>query len=249
MDDMVGEEVLGPVLLHMRRVLADNERAQMDRHLRSGRVNARVLGRRAPFHDPRLFQKKRVPGKKSYAVLLGIDISGSTVGLNIALAKQAAFAQAELCNRLGIDFGVYAHSATLGRHIGGYILEQYTVKDFDDPWNKRAKESLLKIGSWQENLDGHSLEYYRKKIERHSATDKIILYYTDGKMPAANSVEELEILQREIAVCRRKNITLLGVGIRTDSPEKHGLNTVQIDGPAEVGKVVHHLESALLHNR
>jgi cobalamin biosynthesis protein CobT len=206
-----------------------------------------VLGKRAPFHDPRLFQKKRNPGKRSYAVVLGIDISGSTIGLNIALAKQAAYAQAELCNRLGIDFAVYAHSAT---PVGGtHILDMYAIKDFDSPWDTKSQKALLSIGSASENLDGHSLEFYRKMIERHPATDKIILYYSDGKMPAANYSEELTVLQREIETCRRKNITLLGVGIRTDSPTKHGLDTVQVDGPAEVGKVVRHLESRILHNR
>jgi hypothetical protein len=244
----VGEQVLGPALLHMRRVFADNARARVEPHLRSGRVNARVLGKRAPLKDPRLFQKKRLPGKRSYAVLLGIDISGSTIGVNIALAKQAAHAQAELCNRLGIEFAVYAHSAT-PLDNGTHSLDMYAIKDFDSPWNDKAEEALLSIGSWSENLDGHSLEYYRKMIEKHPATDKIILYYSDGKMPAANYSEELEVLQREIEVCRRKNITLLGVGIRTDSPSKHGLDTVQVDGPAEVGKVVRHLESRILHNR
>lgn len=245
--DEVSEQVLGPALLHMRRVFADNARAKVEPNLKSGRVNARSLGRRAPFHDARLFQKKYMPGKRSYAVVIGIDISGSTVGVNIALAKLAAFAQAELCSRLGIDFAVYAHSAT---PIGGtHSLDMYAIKDFDGQWDTKAKNSLMAIGSWSENLDGHSLEYYRKMIERHSATDKIILYYTDGKMPAANYSEELTVLQREIETCRRKSITLLGVGIRTDSPIRHGLDTVQIDNASEVGKVVRHLESSLLHRR
>jgi hypothetical protein len=245
--DEVGENVLGPALLHMRRVFADNARANVEPHLRSGRVNARVLAKRAPFKDPRMFQKKRMPGKRSYAVLIGIDISGSTIGVNIALAKLAAWAQAELCARLGIEFAVYAHSAT---PLGGmHQLDMFCIKDFDQPWDKKHQKSLLEIGSWSENLDGHSLEFYRKKIERHPATDKIILYYSDGKMPAANYVEELEILRREIRTCRQKYITLLGVGIRTDSPSKHGLDTVQIDSTAEIGKVVHHLESRILHNR
>lgn len=188
-----------------------------------------------------------MPGKRSYAVLIGIDISGSTIGVNIALAKQAAYAQAELCSRLGIDFAVYAHSAT--NDGAGHRLDMYAIKDFDSQWDDNSKKALLEIGSSMENLDGHSLEYYRKHIERHPATDKMILYYSDGKMPAANYSEELAVLQREIEVCRRKNITLLGVGIRTDSPSKHGLDTVRIDEPAEIGKVVDHLESRILHNR
>ena len=82
--------------------------------------------------------------------------------------------------------------------------------------------------------------------DRVQATDKIILYCTDGKMPAENHDEELEILQREIKICKQKGYTLLGVGIRTDSPVRHGLDTVQVDEHSDVVKVVRHLEKRLL---
>jgi hypothetical protein len=250
-DTEVGEEILGPALLEMRRAFEDNARADMQRHLRSGKVNARVLGKRAWAGDDRLFQKKRMPGKKSYAVVLGIDISGSTVGVNIALAKRAAMAQAELCHRAGIDFAVYAHTARgSARYYGNDLwLDMYEIKAFDKPWNETAQQALAKISSDAENLDGHGIEYYRKLVEQQSATDKIILYYSDGKMPAANHAEELEILQREIAYCKQKNITLLGVGIRTDSPRRHGLDTVQVDEDSDMVKVIRHLQGALLHRR
>lgn len=245
----IPESVLGPALLEMRRAFADNQRAEHQRHLKSGRVNSRVLGKRAWNHDERLFQKKRLPGKKSYAVLIGIDISGSTVGVNIALAKRAAMAQAELCARMGIDFAVYAHTADGGRRGNDLYLDVYEIKAFDKPWNEKAKEALGKISSSAENLDGHTIEYYRKMIERHPATDKIILYYSDGKMPAANHDEELEILVREIGYCKSHSITLMGVGIRTDSPRRHGLNTVQVNDDSDMIKVVRHLESELLRHR
>lgn len=244
----IPEQVLGPALLEMRRVFADNQRAKFERHLRSGKINQNVLGKRAWSGDDRLFQKKRLPGKKSYAVLLGIDISASTIGKNIALAKRAAMAQAELLNRAGLDFAVYAHSANDG--VGGeYWLDVYEIKSFDAPWGAMEQKALTELGPDSENLDGHTIEYYRKMVERHPATDKIILYYSDGKMPASNHDEELEVLQREIAYCKKHNITLLGVGIRTDSPRRHGLDTVQVDDDSDIVKVVRHLKNALLHSR
>lgn len=248
----VPETILGPALNEMRRAFSDNQRAAHEHHLKSGKINARVLGKRAPFGDQRLFQKKRLPGKKSYAVIMGIDISGSTVGVNLALAKRAAMAQAELCARMGIDFAIYAHTANGSWNNYSYNnlwLDVYEIKSFDQPWADSAKAALNQISADAENLDGHGVEYYRRIIERHPATDKIILYYSDGKMPAANHDEELEILQREIAYCKAKQITLLGVGIRTDSPRRHGLDTVQVNDDSDVSKVVKHLQSALLHNR
>lgn len=249
-DTDIPESVLGPALLEMRRVFSDNQRAAHQRHLKSGKVNQRVLGKRAWNGDERLFQKKRLPGKKSYAVLIGIDISGSTLGKNIALAKRAAQAQAELCHRMGIDFAIYAHTANGSwANYNDLYLDVYEIKAFATPWAETAKEALSKISADSENLDGHGVEYYRKLVERHSATDKVILYYSDGKMPAANYQEELEILQREIAYCKSHNITLMGVGIRTDSPRRHGLETVQVDDDSDIAKVVRHLQSGLLHNR
>lgn len=248
----VPETILGPALNEMRRAFSDNQRAAHEHHLKSGKINARVLGKRAPFGDQRLFQKKRLPGKRSYAVIMGIDISGSTVGVNLALAKRAAMAQAELCARMGIDFAIYAHTANGSWDSYSYSnlwLDVYEIKAFDQPWADKAKAALNKISADAENLDGHGVEYYRRIIERHPATDKIILYYSDGKMPAANHDEELEILQREIAYCKAKQITLLGVGIRTDSPRRHGLDTVQVNDDSDTSKVVKHLQSALLHNR
>lgn len=244
------EQTLGPALLKMRAIFAENKRGKDIRHKRSGRINARVLGKRAPLGDDRLFKHRIIPGKRSYFVLIGIDISGSTRGKNIMLAKRAALAQAELCARMGITFAVYAHSGkehdpNAGRYMGT-DLDIYFVKEADEPWSEPVKNRLRTLGPDSSNIDGHTMEYYRKILDGRKETDKILLYYTDGKMPAENYEEELEILRREIKVCRRKRYTLLGVGIRTDSPVRHGLDTVQVDGDEDVIKVVEHLERTLL---
>jgi hypothetical protein len=104
---------------------------------------------------------------------------------------------------------------------------------------------LSAIGPSAANLDGHALEYLRKRADESDATDKIILYYSDGKMPQENFTEELEVLQREIKMCRQKNYTLLGVGIRTDSPARHGLDTVEVHEDSDLVKVVQHLGKRL----
>lgn len=244
------ESTLGPALMRMRVAFADNQRGDYQRNRKSGKVNGRVLGKRAIQNDPRLFRKKALPGKKNYFVLIGMDVSGSTVGRNISLEKEAVFAQAEMLSRMGIPFAVFAHSGNYtdpskGRS-GGLDLDIYLIKEPHEPWDNKIQERLTCIGPDAANLDGHTLEYYRKVLDRVVATDKIILYYTDGKMPAENHDEELEILQREIKICKQKGYTLLGVGIRTDSPVRHGLDTVQVDEHADVVKVVRHLEKRLL---
>lgn len=247
------ESILGPALLRMRVAFGENARGKELRHLKSGKVDGRVLGRRAFHNDERLFKARKLPGKRDYFVLIGVDISGSTVGENLAIEKRAVMAQAELLHRMGIKFAIYAHSGSYGYETdkGGYgiDLDIYHVKDPDEIWTDSVRERFTGISSDSCNLDGHTLEYYRKVLDREKATDKIILYYTDGKMPAENHDEELEILRREIKTCRRKGYTLLGVGIRTDSPIRHGLDTVQVDTEEDVVKVVRHIEKRLVVSR
>jgi hypothetical protein len=246
----VPESVLGKVLLKMRVAFSDNKRAKSQRHKKEGKIDSRVLGKRAPINDERLFKKKRNPGKRDYFVVIGVDISGSTIGVNIELAKKAAFAQAELCSRVGVKFAVYCHSGDFhnphGGRYEGIDVDIYHIKDPDEPWDTKVQQRLIEIGPDSCNLDGHTIEYYRKLCDARPETDKIILYFSDGKMPAENHDEELEILQREIKICRQKKYLLLGVGIRTDSPTQHGLETVQVDSIEDLSKVVDQLGSKLM---
>jgi hypothetical protein len=249
-DFSCSEKILGPALLKMRVVFADNKRGKDIRNKKSGKVDSRVLGKRAYHGDERMFKTRFLPGKKDYFVLIGVDISGSTIGLNIALAKKVAMAQAELCNRMGIKFAVYCHSGKehdprSGRWQGN-DLDIYIIKEPDEPWSENIKQRLQEIGPDSQNLDGHTFEYYRKILDRRPEVNKVMLYYTDGKMPAENHDEELEILTREIRICRQKKYVLVGVGIRTDSPRRHGLDTVRVDSEEDVVKVIQHLEKRLL---
>lgn len=243
------ESVLGAALVRMRVAFSDNKRGSNERNLKAGKINTKVLGKRAWNNDERLFRKRTQPGKKDYFVVIGMDVSGSTVGRNIVLEKQAVMAQAELCKRMGIKFAIFAHSGNLHSPISGRSagmdLDVYFIKEHNEPWDDKIKQRLTELGPDSSNLDGHFLEYLRKAVERVPATDKVILYYSDGKMPAENHDEELEILQREIRYCATRDITLLGVGIRTDSPVRHGLDTVRVDTDEDIVKVVRHLEKRL----
>lgn len=243
------EEVLAPALLKLRTVFADNKRATQERHLKSGKINGKVLGKRAPLGDPRLFRRKGIPGKRDYFVLLEWDISSSNLGSNIVLGKRSVFAQATLLHRLGVNFAILAHSGdywqpTSGRS-GGMALDVFWIKEPDQPWDDKTIEVLNQTGPSACNLDGHALEFGRKFLDTRTETDRVLLYYSDGKMPAENFEEELVILTREIMQCKRRSYTLLGVGIRTDSPARHGLPTVQVNEEADIRAVVEQLENRM----
>lgn len=245
----IPETILQPVLLEVRRTFTDNQRGDRQRNKKAGKVNANVLGRRAWNNDPRLFAKKTQPGRKNYAVIIGVDLSGSTKGRNLLLEKRAVMAQAEVLDRAGIPFAIIGHTGNYKRASRldtsrELTLEVYHIKDLNQTWES-ARPALENIAGYGVNLDGHALEYLRKMADQAKATDKIIMYYSDGKMPSTNHDEELEILQREIKTCRDLSHTLLGVGIRTDSPKAHGLSTVQVDTDSDLSKVVAHLGDRL----
>jgi hypothetical protein len=231
--------MIGPALAKARIVFTMNKRGKVERNLEAGqRLDGRVLARRFATGDPRLFEKRSRPGKRSYFVCVGIDCSGSTSSYGrIGMIRAAALAQGDLLARLGIDFAMYAHS---GDGEGVMIHE---IKRPQDPWGAKQREAVGRLRPFGGNLDGHTLEFYRKVLDRRSETDRLILYYTDGQMPAGNFNEELAVLQDNIDICRRKSYTLLGVGVHTDSPEEHGLETVRLDGPQDIAKVVDRLRS------
>ena len=245
-DMTVDEEILGPAVMLTRRVFHENKKVRMQRGRKRGRIDPRALGKRAWRNDPHIMKKKVFPDKKDYDVLLGVDISYSQFGESLLLTKRAAMAQCELLHRASVPFALMAHSAIFTPEYDKLILDMYKIKEVHQPWDTRAIEAFASMGAVMENLDGHGLEFYRKAIQNSTATTKIILYYTDGLMPAANYDEELEVLQREIKMCKKLGITVLGVGIQTESPIQHGLDTVRVDSDEDLPRVVEHLDKILV---
>lgn len=239
------ESVLGPGLLRMRVAFADNSKSKKVTNLKSGKVNGRTLGRRAAVGDERLFHKRDLPGKKDYFVVVGLDISGSTASGAIHTIKAAAYAQAQLLHRAGIDFAVYAHTGDYSTTGVGIDLVIHEIKGPEDAWDVAAQRRLGQLLPTAANLDGHTLEFYRKVCDRSRATEKVILYYTDGAMPAENYQEELEILLAEIQLCTRKGYTLMAVGVGNEEPIQYGFDTARLDTLDDIPNVVRHLERRL----
>ena len=77
------------------------------------------------------------------------------------------------------------------------------------------------------------------------STDKILMYYTDGAMPASNYEEELKVIKSEIEYCKKNDITLMAVGMGVDSPKDHGFDTFRLDDEKGYRKVVEHLGKRL----
>jgi hypothetical protein len=253
---MPNEAVLGQLTMAAKLAFEENRRAKYQSNLKSGRVRGRSLAKRVPDNDPRMFQKKKVPGKRSHHVVIGIDCSGSTNMFTddqqdriISRIKRAAFGEAEMLSRLGISFEVWGHSAGEGLNniadddTQGWL---FAIKRANQAWDSKSKMRLASIGPVSGNVDGHTLEFYRKQAEQSASLQKHIRYYTDGEMPAMNYEDELSVLIREIDYCKKNGINLLSVGIETDSPAEHGFNNVRVDSDADLIKVVQQLQRAVI---
>jgi hypothetical protein len=237
--------LINTVVSRARVVFADNLRARHERGLRRGHIHSPSLGIKAPVGDYTFFQQKRMPGRTDYFVGIGIDVSGSTFGDTLELSKRVAFAEAEMLNMLSIPFCMYAHSGHRDYGRGGILLDLLEIKSPDEIWNDVTRLRLTRVAWHASNLDGHTIQAYRKIMQSHRAKTKILHYYTDGAMPMENYDEELEILRDEIKTYRRLGMHLVGVGIGTDSPREHGLDTVEVNSQEDIMSVILDLEKRL----
>lgn len=261
---MPSQSILGRVIMEARLLFEENKRARYTGGLKSGKVNARVLGRRAPVNNPHLFKKKMNPTKRDYFAVISGDASGSTESYTAAdlndrnkspktlnhRIKSAIFGQAEMLSALGIPFEIWMHSAGHGSALGrsvetGARVWMFQVKTKDEPWDAKAKMRLASVQPVSGNLDGHTLEFLRKRAEMSRATDKILCYYTDGAMPAMNYSEEKNVLERETKYCKDKHIALLAVALGTDSPKEYGFDTVEVNNEMDLVEVVRRLGAVL----
>ncbi len=238
------ERHLLPALTAARIAFSVNARAKRERNQTSGRIDGKMLARRVPFQDERMFKNVVRPTKRNYHVVIGMDASGSTTGSTLEQEKLAVLAMADTCDRLGVTFEVWAHTTEFDDAYTD-APSLYKIKDLKEPWADKQRDLLRRLGASGANLDGHTLQFYRKRVEMSKATDKILMYYTDGAMPASNYTEELEVLKSEIELCRKRGITLMAVGMGTDSPKAHGFDTAVINSEKDYRKVVEHLGKRL----
>jgi hypothetical protein len=238
-------EFMIPATQRARLAFTANRASGMVRNLTSGRrIDSKTMGYRIPTDDERLFSRRTIPRRRDWTVLIGIDISGSTARGPLENEKVMVFGVGQLLSNLGIPFSIWAHTGTSGDLDGYYELIVLPVKQERDTWME-AQPKLAGLMSGAYNLDGHTLQVYRKLMQRQRGTDKLLLYFTDGAMPAENRDVETPVLKGEIRKCQMLDIHLVGVGVGTDSPRQHGLDTIRVDDIGDLPMFVKELSLRL----
>lgn len=250
----------------LRRAMGVNRRTANVPNLERGRLHGSKLAR-APMGNRRVFRRVDKAAKRSYSVLIGVDLSGSTGasapggGEVIDRIVELAYRQAELLHKAGIPFAVVGHTgwsrddfphlnsadkATIRAVTGGQrsTTDLYLAKGFKEKW---AEATQLAVCSWDagaKNLDGQTMKHYIRMLSKQRATDRLLLYYTDGQMPAEDGERQQVILETELkrahAWAKRKHdrLKVIGVGYGCDDPKKYGLDTILVDSAAPVDEQV-----------
>jgi hypothetical protein len=251
-------------LIQSKRLLADalgmNRRSANSPNLLRGRLHGSKLAR-VPTGNRRAFRRIDKPRKKSYAVLIGVDLSGSTGGSREVELRRMAYAQASLLDSLGIRFAVAGHTgckyrtdAPAGSRDADLATAQAVrevrqvygdgnvglathklAKNFAEPWDESAKLAMAAFQAASANLDGITMQTYINMLCTQPVTDRILLYYTDGQMPAEDHSNQLTILKRQLRRARamaklpNHRLHVVGIALDNDAPKKYGLDTILVD--------------------
>lgn len=232
-------EIMVPAAQRMRLAFAHNKDVGMTRGLTSGRrLDAKSMGYRIPAGDDRIFARRDRPKKRDWSVLIGIDVSASARSGAIEIEKQVAIGVGDLLDQLGIPFSMYAHTGVSASGHRGYNLIIAPLKTERQLWKGPARHNACSLRTGAANLDGHTMQAYRKLLEGQRGKDKLLLYFTDGSMPCENGAEERRILVQECALMKAKGMHTIGVGVGCDDPKRYGLDTIEVNGSFDIPKLL-----------
>jgi len=223
-----------PSLNSARLAFSNNRKLGIERNLKRGKKLDGAHLSRLVTGDPRIFANRSVPKKRDWFVSIACDVSGSTEnGIDKTIAK-GAHAMADLLKALGIKFAIHGHSGQIPKGYSGYNddpkeMVLIEVKRPEDQWDADAKLRCMGLTGFGANLDGHTLEWHRRLCLQQRAESKLIMYFTDGDMPAWNFDEEKDVLMENLRKCQRQGVTVVGVGVGTTSPKQYGLDCIRYD--------------------
>ena len=132
--------------------------------------------------DPRVHQRQG-KNRRDLAVLLLLDLSQSTndyvpsAGTSVLnLAREATALVADAMDQIGDSFAIHGFDSN-GRHE----VEYYRFKDFDQPYDERARARLAAMTGQLSTRMGTALRHAGHFLRFRRAARKLILLVTDGE--------------------------------------------------------------------
>ena len=149
----------------------NNQYARETPNQRTGRLDKRSLHKFA-LGKTRLFKRKLEINKKSYAVALCLDLSGSMYDRRMKGSFHALFAFSNTLQKLKIPYGIgfFSHVHTIGKHFASKVVV-----------NKRLSETASAV--YEGGTDPSSLlrELVQGELATQRVDKKIAVILTDGE--------------------------------------------------------------------
>ena len=162
--------------------------------------------------DPRIMMRN-VRKVRDLSVLLLIDLSASTNDLVrgsensvLQLAREATVLLADALDKIGDPFALHGFDSN-GRHD----IEYFRFKDFDAPYDDKAKARLAGMRGDLSTRMGAAIRHAGSILKRQPSNKKLLLVVTDGE-PADNDVRDPQYLRFDA----KKSVEELG---------RNGINT------------------------
>ncbi len=192
-DDFVERvrDVHGPLIRRVRScfealrpVAPERQRGRTDGHsLDLDRVIEARIAQRAGVPGPDGLYQRHLPNRRDVAVAFLIDMSSSTNevvnqdGKRVMEVEQEALVlAAEAVDALGDACAIWGYSG-----YGRDDVAFYVAKDFSDPWDRRVRSRVGRIGWKMENRDGAAIRHATAKLLRQPSRVHLLMLLSDGK--------------------------------------------------------------------
>ena len=198
--------------------LLDNE--QTETYQKGKYEGQRFNASRVAYGDLRNFDKKNPPHEQpSLAVAVRIDESGSMIRDDrIEAAKKAAIAIAEFAKKVDIPLLIYGDTADRSAREKTSL---FSYKEFEDGF-QWLNEKFVTMKPRQNNRDGAALRLAAEKLNRQSATTKLLLNISDGQpkaLPDYTGKKAKEDIQSVLKEYERQGILFVSAAIGQDKEE------------------------------
>jgi nitric oxide reductase NorD protein len=183
-------EAMQPQGVQRQRKLEDGDEIDLN-----AAVRAMIEMRMGEQPDPRIMMRN-VRRVRDLSVLLLIDLSESTndpvpgsENTVLQLAREAAVLLADAMDKIGDPFAIHGFDSN-GRHD----VEYFRYKDFDAPYNDKAKARLAGMSGQLSTRMGAAMRHAGSILKRQPSNKKLLLVVTDGE-PADNDVRDPQYLR------------------------------------------------------
>ncbi|MGM0124277.1 hypothetical protein IGI37_001651 [Enterococcus sp. AZ194] len=172
---------------------------------------------RIAYGEFKNFDKKNPPHEEpSLALAVRVDESGSMIREGrINSAQLAALAITEFAKRLNIPLMIYGDTADVSTREKTSL---FSYKEFDDSFDY-VDAKIMSMKPRQNNRDGVVLKVLSDKLQKQTATTKLLLTISDGQpkaLPDYTGAKAREDIQSVLNEYERQGILFLSAAIGQD---------------------------------